>query len=57
MEYRVVSEKRIIELWSQVNRLIKAGFVPQGGVSFTGNYYIQAMVKNSKGSKGVFQNI
>lgn len=57
MEYRIVSAQRMTELWSQVNRLIKAGFVPQGGVSFTGIFYIQAMVKNSKGSKDVFQNI
>lgn len=50
MEYIIVSDDSRTELANRVNKWIKEGWLPQGGVSFTvyGGYketWAQAMVK------------
>jgi hypothetical protein len=50
MEYRIVEEKSQFDLQDNVNKLIKLGWKPQGGVSFLyhsvyNETWAQAMVK------------
>lgn len=44
MEYIVISESDIEHLEEEVNKAIKKGWEPQGGVAVSDSYY-QAMVK------------
>jgi len=44
MEYKVVAKVRLYELEEEVNKLIKDGWKPQGGIAVT-SAYAQAMVK------------
>lgn len=53
MEYKVVGEKRKEYLNLVVNKMIKEGWKPLGGVSIANNneisfYFIQAMIKEDK---------
>ena len=49
MEYQIIEECGIIELEHEVNKLIKKGWKPQGGVSVIKvgyeYYYTQAIIK------------
>lgn len=48
IEYHIVENSNTFQLSKIVNKLIKNGWQPYGGVSFTGQpegHYIQAMVK------------
>lgn len=42
--YRVVEERDLQQLCSEVNSLLKLGYEPQGGVIETGPAFAQAMV-------------
>lgn len=56
MEYKIVHEGNIESLVKEVNKLIKKGWVPQGGVSILHvssglsprNEYSQAMIKKQE---------
>ena len=45
MEYNVAWESSIIKFRNEVNRMIKDGWKPQGGISVSGKWYYQAMIK------------
>jgi hypothetical protein len=52
MQYRIISVstvfsgfKALEKFIKEVNEAIALGWEPQGGVAFTGNRFIQAMVK------------
>lgn len=47
MEYKIITGRNIDNLSANVNRLIKGGWIPQGGVLINGMMYAQAMVKNN----------
>lgn len=44
-EYRIVFGESFYEVESKVNKLLKEGFQPCGGVTTNKNYICQAMVK------------
>jgi hypothetical protein len=54
MEYIVVDARGPVGLSKEVNKLIKEGWVPQGGVSNTSKdsgspeYFYQAMIRNDQ---------
>ena len=45
LEYRVVQFGSFVELEKEVNRLLRAGWQLQGGVSTTSGFYCQALVR------------
>lgn len=44
LEYKILSESTIYGLTSAVQAELTSGWQPQGGVSFDGDMYIQALV-------------
>jgi hypothetical protein len=42
--YRIVEGRNLIDLENQINKMIKNGWKPQGGVMIAPPTYIQAMV-------------
>lgn len=45
MEYKVLKRMSLEQLEMVVVKFMKDGYRPQGGVSFDGQSYIQAMIK------------
>ena len=46
-DYIVIERPYLLDLVTEVNRRIKAGYRPLGGVSHTVYGYIQAMIKDA----------
>ncbi len=45
MEYRIVLNNDIRELENEINRFMKDGWKPQGGLCWDGKFLYQAMVR------------
>lgn len=44
-EYKLLNGSSFFDLEKEVNRYIKYGYQPMGGVTTSGNMYVQAIVK------------